>query len=582
MKISRNVFLSSAVLLLAASSGLVALAPAQAFVSQTCQEQFCTAWFSPIGTVQTWKPPVNATNLSFEVYGAQGGKNGGLGGKVTGEFTQVPTTFYVAVGSAGKSGNSAAGGFNGGGTAGSGSFVEGSGGGASDIRTGPDIESRIVVAGGGGGNGAGNTLQAGAGGLLVAASGQDGQAKAGGGGSQVAGGAGGLANGSGTSGTSGALFVGGSGGSSVLYGGGGGGGGYYGGGGGGSDSNDCCLDAGGGGGGSSYANSMFTTNIAHTAGNKSGNGLVKIQYTLVPLIQSITAQQTLTNESEINFQIQLNVPFENLSASHVLISGDTEACDAGQLSGSGLILNYTLQNCTDGQVGISIPANSISEPDYSGPEISFSSEIVTIDRSIPEVLEIQNTASELVISLSEPIMTFHDDNLDFSSPSSLCRLGPITTADFQNFIATLLDCDGAGYSVAIAANSIFDAAGNTGPTDLASFSFVLPISETSSASEPALAPRRAAAVTGSSSPQELLQPVQLEQSETVPRAVDSELFQQPERRDQAAQSLTVVSESGQDNASLLGWAIGLGLTGVLILAAGLYIRRRGLPSMLVS
>ena len=582
MKISKNVFLSSAVLLIAASSGLVALAPAQAFVSQTCQEQFCTAWFSPLGTVQTWKPPVNATNFSFEVFGAQGGKNGGLGGKVTGAFTQVPTMFYVAVGSAGKSGNSAAGGFNGGGSAGSGSYVEGSGGGASDIRTGPGIESRIVVAGGGGGNGAGNTLQAGAGGSLVAASGQDGQAEAGGGGSQVAGGSGGLANGSGTSGTSGALFVGGSGGSSTLYGGGGGGGGYYGGGGGGSDSNDCCLDAGGGGGGSSYANSMFTTNITHTPGNKSGNGLVKIQYTLVPLIQSITAQQTLTNESELNFQIQLNVPFANLSASHVVITGDTEACDAGQLSGSGLILNYTLQNCTDGQVGISIPANSISDPDYSGPETSFSSELVTIDRSNPEVLEIQNTASELVISLSEPILTFHDDNLDFSSTSSLCSLGPIISADFQTFTAALLGCDGAGYSVAIAANSLFDQAGNVGPTDLASLSFLIPTSETSSTSEPALAPRRAPAVTGSSSNQELIEPLQQAESVTTPRAVDSELFQEPQQRDQAAQSLTVVSESSQDNASLLGWAIGLGLTGALILAAGLYIRRRGLPAMLVS
>ena len=197
-------------------------------------------------------------------------------------------------------------------------------------------------------------------------------------------------------------------------------------------------------------------------------------------------------------------------------------------------------------------------------------------------MEIQNTASELVISLSEPILTFHDDNLDFSSTSSLCSLGPIATADFQTFTAALLGCDGAGYSVAIAANSLFDPAGNVGPTDLASLSIVIPASETSSTSVTSLAPRRALALTGSSAPQELLEPGQLEESVTTPRAVDSELFQEPQQRDQAAQSLTVVSESSQDNASLLGWGIGLVLTGVLILAAGLYIRRRGLPAMLVS
>jgi hypothetical protein len=581
MKISKNVFISSAVILLAASSGLVALAPAQAFVSQTCQEQFCTAWFSPTGSIQTWNPPINAINMSFEAFGAEGGKNGGLGGKVTGDFRTIPSTLYVAVGSAGKTGNSVVGGFNGGGRSGSGSYVEGSGGGASDIRTGLEIDSRIVVAGGGGGNGAGNTLPAGAGGALFASAGQDGQAKAGGGGSQVSGGAGGLANGSGTSGTAGALSLGGNGGSSDLYGGGGGGGGYYGGGGGGSDSDGCCLDAGGGGGGSSYANSMYISNVAHTPGTKSGNGLVKIQFTLVPLFHSITTQQTITNQSELNFQIQLNAYFPNFAARHVSITGDTEGCEPGQLSGSGLIFNYTLRNCGDGQVGISIEENTISEPEYSGPEFSFSSELVTVDRTSPEVLEMQNTASEVVLSLSEPVLNFQDENLEFTSASSACSLGPLTTDDFQTFSATLLGCEGIGYSVSIAANSIFDAAGNAGPTALASVSYAAPATETSSAPG-AVITRRTPAVAGVASSQDLLDSAQLDQADGKSKAADSELFTKPEQRDQAAQSLTVVSDSSQDNASLLGWAVGFGLTGVLILAAGIYIRRKGLPEMLVS
>jgi hypothetical protein len=580
MKISKNIFISSAVILLATSSGLVALAPAQAYVSQTCQDQFCTAWFSPMGSVQTWNPPINAINMSFEAFGAEGGKNGGLGGKVTGDFRTIPSTLYVAVGSAGKTGNSVAGGFNGGGRSGSGSYVEGSGGGASDIRTGLEIESRIVVAGGGGGNGAGNTLPAGAGGALFASAGQDGQAKAGGGGSQEAGGAGGLANGSGTSGTAGALSLGGNGGSSDLYGGGGGGGGYYGGGGGGSDSDGCCLDAGGGGGGSSFANSMYIANVAHTPGTKSGNGLVKIQYTLLPLIHSITTQQTLTNQSELNFQIQLNAYFPNFAARHVSITGDTEGCEPGQLSGSGLVFNYTLQNCGDGQIGISIPENSISEPEYSGPETSYSSELVTVDRTSPEVLEMQNTASEILIFLSEPVLSFQDETLEFTSASSGCSLGTIETEDFQTFSAPLLGCEGIGYSVSISANSISDAAGNTGPTALATISYVAPASQTNSAPGAVVTTRRTP--TGAASTQELQDSRKLDEADGQSRAADSELFTKPEQRDQAAQSLTLVSDSSQDNASLLGWAIGFGLTGILILAAGIYIRRKGLPEMLVS
>jgi hypothetical protein len=518
--------------------------------------------------------------MSFEAFGAEGGKNGGLGGKVSGDFRTIPSTLYVAVGSAGKTGNSVAGGFNGGGRSGSGSYVEGSGGGASDIRTGLEIESRIVVAGGGGGNGAGNTLPAGPGGELFASAGQDGQAKAGGGGSQVAGGAGGLANGSGTSGTAGALSLGGNGGSSDLYGGGGGGGGYYGGGGGGSDSDGCCLDAGGGGGGSSFANSMYIANVAHTPGTKSGNGLVKIQYTLLPLIHSITTQQTLTNQSELNFQIQLNAYFPNFAARHVSITGDTEGCEPGQLSGSGLVFNFTLSNCGDGQIGISIPENSISEPEYSGPETSYSSEVVTVDRTSPEVLDMHNTASELVIFLSEPVLSFQDENLEFISGSSGCTLGTIATEDFQTFSAPLLGCEGIGYSVSIAANAISDAAGNFGPTALASISYVAPVSQTSSAPGAVVTTRRTP--TGAASTQELQDSRQLDEADDQSRAADSELFTKPEQRDQAAQSLTVVSDSSQDNASLLGWAIGFGLTGILILAAGIYIRRKGLPEMLVS
>ena len=517
--------------------------------------------------------------MSFEAFGAEGGKNGGLGGKVSGDFRTIPSTLYVAVGSAGKTGNSVAGGFNGGGRSGSGSYVEGSGGGASDIRTGLEIESRIVVAGGGGGNGAGNTLPAGPGGELYASAGQDGQAKAGGGGSQVAGGAGGLANGSGTSGTAGALSLGGNGGSSDLYGGGGGGGGYFGGGGGGSDRDGCCLDAGGGGGGSSFANSLYIANVAHTPGTKSGNGLVKIQYTLLPLIHSITTQQTLTNQSELNFQIQLNAYFPNFAARHVSITGDTEGCEPGQLSGSGLVFNYTLQNCGDGQIGISIPENSISEPEYSGPETSYSSELVTVDRTSPEVLEMQNTASELVIFLSEPVLSFQDETLEFTSASSGCSLGTIATEDFQTFSAPLLGCEGIGYSVSIAANAISDAAGNAGPTALASVSYVAPATETSSAPGAVVTTRRTP--TGAASTQELQDSSQLDEADGQPRAADSELVTKPEQRDQAAQSLTVVSDSSQDTASLLGWAIGFGLTGILILAAGIYIRRKGLPEMLV-
>jgi hypothetical protein len=360
MKKLKSSSITATLLAIGITAGTLGAIPASANYVESCYEQNCTVWFSHTGQIQTWHPPINARNMTFQVSGGQGGKSGGQGGRVSGTLTQIPSTLYIAVAGAGITGQGAAGGFNGGGTAGSGSNNEGSGGGSSDIRLGTSVESRIVVAGGGGGRGAGITPTPSPGGGLIAAAGKDGQGQGGGGGSQTSGGYGGLANGLGTSGSAGSLLTGGQGGSSNLYGGGGGGGGYYGGGGGGSDTDSSGNDAGAGGGGSSFADPYYTSNVTHFAGVKSGHGMVMIEYQLVPLFQSIGSQMQLTNSSSVDFQIELSGPFPNFSTDHIEIVGDPGICQPGTLSGSGTLFVYTVTDCIEGEVGIAIPENSIS------------------------------------------------------------------------------------------------------------------------------------------------------------------------------------------------------------------------------
>jgi uncharacterized repeat protein (TIGR02543 family) len=220
--------------------------------------------FNYTGSSQYYTVPTaakNANNLSFEINGAQGSGGAG-GGRVSGEFINVPNGFYMYVGGAG--GRSGSGGWNGGGGAGSysypgGSGPSGSGGGATDIRTSTSEGSRIVVAGGSGG------------------------------GAFVGGGAGGGGNGSKGPGSPGGSTAGGDGGgaggnssSSGSYGsnGGGGGGGYYGGKAGtiGYYNSSYGNVAHGGGGGSSYYNSSILTNINQSSGANSGNGKIIISY----------------------------------------------------------------------------------------------------------------------------------------------------------------------------------------------------------------------------------------------------------------------------------------------------------------
>ena len=551
--------------------------PASASYVESCYEQNCTIWFSHTGGLQQWTPPINARNMTFQVSGGQGGKSGGQGGRVTGTLTQIPSTLYIAVAGAGITGQSAAGGFNGGGQAGSGSNNEGSGGGSSDIRLGTDVESRIVVAGGGGGRGAGITLTPSPGGGLIAAAGKDGQAKGGGGGSQTSGGSGGLANGTGTSGSAGSLLTGGTGGSSNLYGGGGGGGGYYGGGGGGSDTDSSGNDAGAGGGGSSFADPLYTSNITHFTGVKSGHGMVMIEYQLVPLFQSIGAQTPLTNASSIDFQIQLSDPFPGFSANNIELIGDPGTCQPGTLSGSGTSLVYTVTDCLDGEVGISIPANSIAEQSYSGPEITQSSNMVTVDRTAPAVSDITQENSELIIPISETVLPPQADNYGFTSSNSACQVDSVTASSDQLWLATLSGCEGSSFSFTIVANSVVDLAGNTGPNADTSFAVTVP--------EPAGSAAAPVISSGPKLPRILVEPAREQFSEvtleTLP-AQDSEVTQAPTQRRQAAQSVITASTAADPVNSSLGWSVGLTIAGVLLLAAGLSLKRRGISDLLVG
>ena len=294
MKTWQPLQLSKLVPLLALTFGVLAPMPASASIVEECFGDQCTVTFSFTGTTEQLTLPPNATNVRFEAFGAQGGKSGGAGGSVSGRFNEVPSIIYVTVGGAGGSNTFAEGGFNGGGTSGGSAGVEGSGGGASDIRTGIELSSRIVVAGGGGGRGSGLGAAGGAGGGLVGLSGRTGQATGGSGGSQIAGGVGGVPNGDGTPGTEGQLGVGGSGGFGPLHGGGGGGGGYYGGGGGGPDAEQCCADAGGGGGGSSYTDAALISDVVHTQGVRPGAGQIIISYQLLGVTVPLPPSEELT------------------------------------------------------------------------------------------------------------------------------------------------------------------------------------------------------------------------------------------------------------------------------------------------
>lgn len=271
--------------------------------------------FSYTGNYQTYTVPVTGW-YNVELWGARGGSGGSyisnLAPKTSGQiYLQANDVIYVYVGGAGISNCTTPlclGGYNGGGkgdAAGTANVIQGSGGGATDIRYGgQSVNDRIMVAAGSGGGSSYLTNWFGTGG----------------GGGRLIGDAGTYGGGSGNStypGLGGTQITGGAAANCVAgtfgYGGtrdsgiAGGGGGYYGGG--------CGWGAGGGGGSSfisgysgvnaitSSSSTTPTNNTKHysnkyfingqmTSGVNSGNGKAKITYIGV---NSLTKTNTKLN-----------------------------------------------------------------------------------------------------------------------------------------------------------------------------------------------------------------------------------------------------------------------------------------------
>lgn len=245
--------------------------------------------FSYTGGVQYWTVPSGVTSITINVWGAQGGTYynlGGLGGYAQGTLAVTPgQVLYVYVG---QQPTTFSGGYNGGGAGYSDTYSRG-GGGASDVRTSPyGLNNRVIVGGGGGGATNQATEIGGYGGGLTGGDGRGaegyiGDNFCGHGGTQSAGGNGSNYYAKSTPGSFG------QGGNSLLAAnpvGGGGGGGWYGGGGG---------DHGGGGGGSSYIGGVL--NGTTTANQQSGNGFVRITYSVNPPVVSTTSISNVNSNS---------------------------------------------------------------------------------------------------------------------------------------------------------------------------------------------------------------------------------------------------------------------------------------------
>lgn len=329
-------------------------------------------YFSFTGEVESIT--LQAGTYSLEAWGANGyganvdARTGGVGGyaRTTLEIMN-PTTLYVVVGSAGKSGSKpsgGAGGFNGGGAGGTCSGTNGSpgngGGGATHISkavgylTESTVRNNALLVAGGGGGSSSNGALGGGGGGTNGANGVNGYAGTGGsGGSSSAGGAAGsVLDLGGTNGTSG---NGGRGGntsaSNANGGGGGGGGGWFGGGGGAAGTGG--IYPGGGGGGSGYIGAACSGGALYLpteAGYErtltlSSDGFARIS-SIQPPEKPAVSIPTSSNGTEFSYNAETQGPVLSSSSAYT-ITGATSAINAGEYTATAT-LNDSETKWSDG------------------------------------------------------------------------------------------------------------------------------------------------------------------------------------------------------------------------------------------
>lgn len=439
-------------------------------LTPSCPELDCSIRIQFTGQTQTWVVPAGSGNFRIELAGAAGGgEHGGSGALIKADLKVAPgQVLEFRIGGAGKRGDNAPGGYNGGGRAGSGAIAAGSGGGMSQLF----LDSAAVLVAGGGGGAGGGTAGGAAG--MEGEAGANGKYSTGGGGGQAfSGGQAGQSGRVSQEATRGQAGEGGAGASMQLaVPGGGGGGGYFGGGGGGAAYSSCCHQGSGGGGGSSYADSRYLSNVE--AGRAPiGSGYAVVRYQLFPEVASHS--WTPVNSGSGELRVDFTLPVGSVRLDRVALVGCQQVLAAPIGPSPSKSWKFTLKSCAGQSLSFILRSQAAAATTSSGATTSGPSsdwKIALAFNATPTKLKFQganlfktSTAAILLVSDSE-LVGFSGSDFRTSGCAA-----PTVRATAAGKEITLLNCRDGQNSLRLLSGSVSDASGNSLPSGDLTFSF---------------------------------------------------------------------------------------------------------------
>ncbi len=212
-----------------------------------------------------------------------------------------------------------------------------------------------------------------------------------------------------------------------------------------------------------------------------------------------------TNAATLTYTLTFSEAVTGLAAGDFAITGTATGCVVTP-AGSGSSYTVALTGCTDGTVTLALKASSVTDGDGNlGPAANVTAATVTIDRAAPTAtltppVSPTNAATlSYTVTFSEAVSGLAASDFTRAGTATGCVVGA-PTGSGSSYAVAVTGCSDGTVTLALNANSVSDAVGNTGPAAFFTTATVTIDRVAPTASSLAVKPRVGAAMSGSSVP----------------------------------------------------------------------------------
>jgi hypothetical protein len=176
-----------------------------------------------------------------------------------------------------------------------------------------------------------------------------------------------------------------------------------------------------------------------------------------------------TKSAVLSYSLTFDESVTGLAAGDFGITGTATGCSAGAPSGSDAVYAVVIAGCSEGTVSLSLAAGSVTDlGGNSGPSSVSTAAAVSIDRTAPTatlsapVSPTSAASISYALAFSEPVNGLAAADLGVSGTATGCLVGaPSGSAGI--YTVAVGGCSNGTIALSLAAGSVSDVAGNTGP-----------------------------------------------------------------------------------------------------------------------